>query len=275
MYWSNDAGVSHRLVELGADARGGELASATNGSDATSAAGFDWSHFTFNNNTSAVSSNAPTHVAPSSESAASSAPIDTITSAAPLGHPSEAAPTLMLAGDLGSFAVSNAGSGGTGSASGSGGTLVSGSSGSSGLVINVVFDASCANAPPGFEAGVEAVVSYFESHFSNPITITIDVGYGEVDGQPLGFGALAESATVLTSVSYSALEAALVANADAIGIPPRRQTYQLLVLSVALGGSRLPRLKHWAYQMVAAAPMVISGLATRLSFATTTATGCR
>ena len=233
--------------------RGGELASATNGSDATSAAGFDWSHFTFNNNTSAVSSNAPTHVAPSSESAASSAPIDPITSAAPLGHPSEAAPTLMLAGDLGSFAVSNAGSGGTGSASGSGGTLVSGSSGSSGLVINVVFDASCANAPPGFEAGVEAVVSYFESHFSDPITITIDVGYGEVDGQPLGFGALAESGTVLTSVSYSALEAALVANADAI------ETYQLLVLSVALGGSRLPRLKHWAYRMVAAAPMVISG----------------
>ena len=188
--------------------RGGELASATNGSDATSAAGFDWSHFTFNNNTSAVSSNAATHVAPSSESAASSAPIDTITSAAPLGHPSEA-----------SFAVSNAGSGGTGSASGSGGTLVSGSSGSSGLVINVVFDASCANAPPGFEAGVEAVVSYFESHFSDPITITIDVGYGEVDGQPLGFGALAESGTVLTSVSYSALEAALVAKADAIGDP--------------------------------------------------------
>ena len=74
----------------------------------------------------------------------------------------------MLAGDLGSFAVSNAGSGGTGSASGSGGTLVSGNSGSSGLVINVVFDASCANAPPGFEAGVEAVVSYFESHFSDP-----------------------------------------------------------------------------------------------------------
>jgi hypothetical protein len=122
----------------------------------------------------------------------------------------------MLAGDLGSFADSSAGSGSTGSGSGSGGTLVSGS-GSSGLVINIVFDASCANAPAGFEAGVEAVVSYFESHFSNPITITIDVGYGEVDGQSLGVGALAESETVLTSVSYSALEVALVANADAIG----------------------------------------------------------
>jgi Bacterial Ig-like domain len=56
-----------------------------------------------------------------------------------------------------------------------------------------------------------------ESHFSNPITITIDVGYGEVDGQSLGVGALAKSETVLTSVSYSALEAALVANANAIG----------------------------------------------------------
>ena len=65
-YWSNDAGISHRLVALGTDGNGGERASATNGSDATSAAGFDWSHFTFNDSTSAASSNAPTHVAPSS-----------------------------------------------------------------------------------------------------------------------------------------------------------------------------------------------------------------
>jgi hypothetical protein len=62
----------------------------------------------------------------------------------------------MLAGDPGSFAASSAGSGGASSGSGSGGTLVSGGSGSSGLVINVVFDASCANAPAGFEAGVES-----------------------------------------------------------------------------------------------------------------------
>ena len=87
----------------------------------------------------------------------------------------------------------------------------------SGLVINIVWDASCANAPPGFKEGVEAVVSYFESHFSDPITITIDVGYGEVNGQPLVSGALAETETVLTSVPYSTLEAALVNNAVAIG----------------------------------------------------------
>lgn len=216
-YWSNDEGVSHRFAELGADGHDGELPAITNGSDATSAAGFDWSHLTFNDSTSAVSSNAATHAELSSGAAASSAPIDTSTAAAPAGHPSEAPPALMLVGDLGSFADSSTGSGGTGSGSGSGGTLVSGTSGSSGLVININWDASCANAPAGFQAGVESVVSYFESHFSNPITITIDVGYGEVAGQSLGIGALAESETVLTSVSYSALEAALVTNANAIG----------------------------------------------------------
>jgi hypothetical protein len=216
-YWSNDEGVSHRFAELGADGHDGELPAITNGSDATSAAGFDWSHLTFNDSTSAVSSNAATHAEPSSGAAASSAPIDTSTAAAPASHPSEAPPALMLVGDLGSFAASSAASGGTGSGSGSGGTLVSGTSGSSGLVININWDASCANAPAGFQTGVESVVSYFESHFSNPITITIDVGYGEVAGQSLGIGALAESETVLTSVSYSALEAALVTNANAIG----------------------------------------------------------
>jgi hypothetical protein len=50
-YWSNDEGVSHRFAELGADGHDGELPAITNGSDATSAAGFDWSHFTFNDST--------------------------------------------------------------------------------------------------------------------------------------------------------------------------------------------------------------------------------
>src|SRR5262249_17996286 len=56
-----------------------------------------------------------------------------------------------------------------------------------------------------------------ESHFSNPVTITIDVGYGEVDGQSLGAGALGESATNFNSVSYSVLQNALAANLNAIG----------------------------------------------------------
>jgi Big-like domain-containing protein len=213
-YWSDDEGVNHRFAELGADGHDGELASTAN--DASSAAGFDSPHFTFDDSTSAVSF-APIHAEPSSAAAGTIAPIDTITAAAPASPPSEAPPVPMLAGELGSFAASTAGSGATGSGTGSGGTLISSSSGSSGLVINIVWDASVANAPAGFITTVDQVVSYFESQFSNPITITIDVGYGEVNGQSLGFGAIGESATVLTSVSYSALEAALINNANALG----------------------------------------------------------
>ena len=73
------------------------------------------------------------------------------------------------------------------------------------------------NAPAGFMATVNAVVDFYESHFSDPVTLTIDVGYGEIGGQALEAGALGESETALTSVSYNRLEFALVNNANAIG----------------------------------------------------------
>lgn len=112
-------------------------------------------------------------------------------------------------------AGSGAGSGG-GTGTGSG-TLVHSASATSGLIINVVYDASVNSAPAGFTAAVAQVVSYFESHFSNPVTVTIDVGYGEIGGQALGSNALGESETYLTSVSYAQLQTDLVQNANAIG----------------------------------------------------------
>ncbi len=211
-YWSDDENAGHSRSELSGGGHDGELASISNGSEATLAGGLS-SQLAFNDSTGALSSNF--HAEPSVGGAFSSAPIDSIPEATPASHFSEATPALMLAGDLGRFAAGSAGTGGAGS--GSGGGLVLNNSSSSGLIINISWDASVANAPAGFQAGVEAVVSYFESHFSDPITITIDVGYGEVAGQSLGFGAIGESETVLTSVPYSALEAALVKNANAIG----------------------------------------------------------
>src|SRR5262249_5936271 len=59
--------------------------------------------------------------------------------------------------------------------------------------------------------------NYFESHFSNPVTITVDVGYGEVDGSSLGAGALGESVTYFDPVSYAQLQSALAANLNASG----------------------------------------------------------
>ena len=124
-------------------------------------------------------------------------------------------PILVWSGDLGSHL--HGGTGGGNTSSGGGSTTTTSAPSSGGLVINVVFDASCNNAPAGFETCVNAVATYFEQTFSNPITITIDVGYGEIAGQPLVPGALGESESCLTSVSYAQLETALAANAAALG----------------------------------------------------------
>lgn len=134
-----------------------------------------------------------------------------------------AAPQLAWIGDVGSGLITDGAHTGSGSSSGGGsggsGTPVHSASGtaSSGFVINVVYDSSVANAPSGLTAAVAAVVSYYESVITTPVSITIDVGYGEIAGQSLGSGALGESETYLTSVSYAALQGALVKNADAIG----------------------------------------------------------
>ena len=87
------------------------------------------------------------------------------------------------------------------------------SSTASPFVINVTWDASVASAPAGFEAGVLSAVQYLESQFSDPITINIGVGYGEVNGTALGSGALGQSYYWLDKFSYSQIVGALKADA--------------------------------------------------------------
>jgi hypothetical protein len=83
----------------------------------------------------------------------------------------------------------------------------------SGLTINVSYDDSVANAPPGFETVVAQVVQYFETTFTDPITINIDVGFGEADDQPLGAGDLGQSLYYVDTVRYPQLRAALLGDA--------------------------------------------------------------
>jgi autotransporter passenger strand-loop-strand repeat protein len=82
-----------------------------------------------------------------------------------------------------------------------------------GLVIDISYDSSVNNAPAAFKAAVADAVAFFESWFTNPITIKIDVGYDEVDGQALGAGSLGESLIFLDSYSYSQITNALLASA--------------------------------------------------------------
>jgi hypothetical protein len=78
------------------------------------------------------------------------------------------------------------------------------------MQINIIYDSSVDNAPAGFTTGVMDAVQYLENEFTNPVTLTIDVGYGEIDGQSLGDD-LGESQTVqeLTE-SYSVVRDLLV-----------------------------------------------------------------
>ncbi len=91
------------------------------------------------------------------------------------------------------------------------GTVVSGAG--SAFTINVTWDTSVANAPAAFKTDVMAVVQFLETEFTDPVTININVGYGEVAGQALDPGALGESSAFLSSFSYSQLRNALVADA--------------------------------------------------------------
>ena len=64
------------------------------------------------------------------------------------------------------------------------------------FVININWDTSVADAPLlAFKNGVIAAVNYLESQFVDPITVTINVGYGEVYGNPYS-GALGSSVRI-------------------------------------------------------------------------------
>ncbi|HTZ36916.1 MAG TPA: NF038122 family metalloprotease [Stellaceae bacterium] len=59
--------------------------------------------------------------------------------------------------------------------------------------LDVTFDQSEASLPAGFVSDVEWVANYFDGLFTNDVTVNIDVGYGEIDGEALFSDALGES----------------------------------------------------------------------------------
>ncbi len=79
----------------------------------------------------------------------------------------------------------------------------------SSFTINLTYDTSVATAPAGFKAAMAAAVQYLQNQFSDPVSINIAVGYGEVGGHAMAAGALGNSLTYLTSTTYTQLSAAL------------------------------------------------------------------
>lgn len=108
--------------------------------------------------------------------------------------------------------------GGSATVGGSSRPLSWSASNAAGMTFVINWDNSTNNAPLNFRAGVKTAVHYFLDHFASPITITINVGWGEVAGQRLSSNALGESETNIYQYSYSQLYGAM-ANQVAAGTP--------------------------------------------------------
>src|SRR5438045_437373 len=76
------------------------------------------------------------------------------------------------------------------------------------MFVNLSFDSSVNNAPAGFVSTVNAVAQFFQTAFSDNVTINVSVGFGEVAGQTVT--SLGESITQLSSYSYAAIRSALL-----------------------------------------------------------------
>ena len=108
------------------------------------------------------------------------------------------------------FSGSSARAGGVGKG---GTTAVTSTASASSFVINISWDASVANAPSAFVSAVLAAAQFLESQFTDPVTMNISVGYGEVDGYTLGGNTLGANLSYLVQATYAATRNALVRDA--------------------------------------------------------------
>ena len=85
------------------------------------------------------------------------------------------------------------------------------------MIIDVTYDASVNTCPneAAFKACVAGVVNFFETQFTNPITINWDLGWGEVDGQAIAGGSGAASISNYTNdtFTYAQIRNALASHA--------------------------------------------------------------
>ena len=84
------------------------------------------------------------------------------------------------------------------------------------MELDFVLDSSAGSAPSGFVAALNYVATVFDQLITNPITVTIDVGYGEIDGQAIEAGAVGESLGATQTITYAQALSALTANATSL-----------------------------------------------------------
>ena len=85
--------------------------------------------------------------------------------------------------------------------------------------INLTFDSSAASMPAAMVTAIEYAASFYDAWFTNPITVNIAVGYGEIGGVTLASNEGAEGRFNYVQVSYGALQPILSAQDGGAVLP--------------------------------------------------------
>ena len=80
------------------------------------------------------------------------------------------------------------------------------------MIINLIYEPSGDSAPSGFKTALNVAAQYLDNLITNPITVNIQVGYGDINGSPLSTNG-AESSTEGFTYSYAQLRTMLTAHA--------------------------------------------------------------
>ena len=82
------------------------------------------------------------------------------------------------------------------------------------LVFDVTYDPSVVSAPAAFQTAFQDAINLYQTTYTDPITININVGWGEIDGNPLNPGNLGQSRTNQPgNFTYSQVRGALISDA--------------------------------------------------------------
>jgi hypothetical protein len=87
--------------------------------------------------------------------------------------------------------------------------------------INFIYDASVSSAPAGFKTALNTVAQEASQIFADPITVNIEVGWGNVGNLPIAPGAVSSSLnfnliTPSVTLTYAQLKTELMQHASSI-----------------------------------------------------------
>src|SRR5271154_2918386 len=77
------------------------------------------------------------------------------------------------------------------------------------MIISATYDSSITSSPYAtqIESAIQAAIAYFDNTITNGVYVSIDFGFGEVDGRAISAGAVGESVSNEQGISYADLVA--------------------------------------------------------------------